>query len=197
MRHRKHTFKIGRSGAHRKALLANQVCSLIRNGSIKTTLAKAKETRRVAEKMVTLGKNGTLHHRRIAIAKLRDVDAVGLLFSEIAPKHANRDGGYTRIIKLGQRRGDAAELCVLQWIEEEVKKKSPKKKSSKKSEASKDEAEKKEKNTKAEAEKEETPKAEAKPEAEKEEAKTETEATEEKSEPDEVEKEEEKEEKKD
>ena len=126
MRHRKHTFKIGRSGAHRKALLANQVCSLIYQGAIKTTLTKAKETRRIAEKMVTLAKKGGLHHRRIAIARLRDVDAVALLFSEIGPKHANRDGGYTRIVKLGTRRGDAAEMCVLAWVEEEKEKKSKK-----------------------------------------------------------------------
>ncbi len=133
MRHRKHTFKIGRSGAHRKALLANQVCSLIRQGAIKTTLTKAKETRRLAEKMITLGKKGGLHHRRMAIARLRDVDTVSLLFSELAPKHANRDGGYTRIIKLGTRRGDAAEMCVLAWVEEEKETKS--KKTSKKKRA--------------------------------------------------------------
>ena len=117
MRHRKHTFKIGRSGAHRKALLANQVCSLITEGRITTTLVKAKETRRIAEKMVTLGKKGDLHQRRLAISKLRDSEAVAQLFSEIAPKFANRDGGYTRIIKLGKRVGDAAELCILQWVE--------------------------------------------------------------------------------
>ena len=117
MRHRKHTFKIGRSGAHRKALLANQVCSLITEGSIKTTVVKAKETRRLAERMVTLGKKGDLHNRRLAIARLRDKDAVAQLFSEIAPKFSNRDGGYTRIIRLGTRIGDAAEMCILQWVE--------------------------------------------------------------------------------
>jgi len=164
MRHRKHTFKIGRSGAHRKALLGSQVCSLIREGAIKTTLAKAKETRRVAEKMVTLGKKGTLHHRRMAIARLRDVDAVARLFSEIAPKHANRDGGYTRIIKLGQRRGDAAEMCVLQWVEEEVEKKASKKKATKKAKP----AEKKEEKAGKEADQkaEETGKADPAPETE-------------------------------
>ena len=166
MRHRKHTFKIGRSGAHRKALLANQVCSLIRQGAIKTTLTKAKETRRIAEKMVTLAKKGGLHHRRLAIARLHDVDAVALLFAEIAPKHANRDGGYTRIVKLGTRRGDAAEMCVLAWVEEEKeaksKKSSGKKRSKtgssapKKQESAPEEPEDKESEKKAETSKEKT-----------------------------------------
>jgi large subunit ribosomal protein L17 len=132
MRHREHTFKIGRSGAHRKALLANQVSSLIDKGAIKTTLVKAKESRRLAEKMVTLGKKGELHHRRLAISKLRDKAAVAKLFAEIAPKYSNRDGGYTRIVKLGRRVGDAAEMCLLQWVEE-TKAKRKTKKSDKKS----------------------------------------------------------------
>ena len=128
MRHRKHTFKIGRSGAHRKALLANQVCSLITEGAIKTTIVKAKETRRFADRMVTLGKKGDLHHRRLAISRLRDKDAVAQLFAEVAPKFANRDGGYTRIIRLGTRVGDAAEMCILQWVEAENTPKASKKK---------------------------------------------------------------------
>lgn len=127
MRHREHTFKIGRSGAHRKALLANQVSSLIDKGSIKTTLVKAKESRRLAEKMVTMGKKGDLHHRRIAISKLRDKVAVAKLFAEIAPRYSNRDGGYTRIVKLGRRVGDAAEMCLLQWVEETKAKRKSKK----------------------------------------------------------------------
>ena len=117
MRHRKHTFKIGRSGAHRKALLANMASSLFFHGQIKTTLVKAKELRRFAEKLITMGKKGDLHRRRLAIAKLRDKDAVQILFDEIAPQYANRLGGYTRIIKLGQRVGDAAEMCILQLVE--------------------------------------------------------------------------------
>jgi large subunit ribosomal protein L17 len=117
MRHRKHIFKIGRSSSHRKALLANQTCSLIFSNEIKTTIVKAKETRRIAEKMVTLAKKGTLHDRRRAISKLRDVDAVRMLFEEIGPKFESRCGGYTRIIHLGQRRGDGAEMCILQWVE--------------------------------------------------------------------------------
>ena len=137
MRHRKHTFKIGRSGAHRKAMLANQVCSLITEGEIKTTVVKAKETRRLADKMVTLGKKGDLHHRRLAISKLRDKSAVAQLFSEVAPKFANRDGGYTRIIRLGTRIGDAAEMCILQWVEAENTPKPSKKKKPTSSDAKK------------------------------------------------------------
>ncbi len=118
MRHKKHTFKIGRTGAHRTALLANQVCSLVFSKEIKTTLVKAKETKRLAEKMVTLAKKGTLHARRLAISKLRNKDAVKVLFDELAPQYTERKGGYTRIIQLGQRIGDAAEICILQWVGE-------------------------------------------------------------------------------
>jgi len=118
MRHKKHTFKIGRTGAHRTALLANQVCSLIFSKEIKTTIVKAKETKRLAEKMVTLAKKGTLHARRLAISKLRNEDAVKVLFEEFAPKYMERKGGYTRIIQLGRRIGDAAEICMLQWVGE-------------------------------------------------------------------------------
>lgn len=120
MRHRKHTFKIGRSGAHRKAMIANMVSSVFYHGQVQTTLVKAKEVRRFVDKLITLGKKGGLHERRQAIAKIRDIDAVKILFDEIAPKYADRPGGYTRIIKLGQRRGDAAEMCILQLVEAEV-----------------------------------------------------------------------------
>ncbi len=118
MRHRVHTFKIGKSGAHRRAMLANMISSLIEHGEIKTTVTKAKEARRMADKMITLGKKGTLHHRRQAIAKLRDKVAVKRLFDELAPGYTERVGGYTRIIRLGRRRGDAAEMCLLQLVEE-------------------------------------------------------------------------------
>jgi large subunit ribosomal protein L17 len=121
MRHRVHTFKIGKSGAHRRAMLANMVSSLIEHGEIKTTVTKAKEARRMADKMITLGKKGTLHHRRQAIATLRDKKdmlIIKKLFDEIAPGYAERVGGYTRIIRLGTRRGDAAEMCLLQLVEE-------------------------------------------------------------------------------
>ena len=119
MRHRKHTFKIGRSGAHRRALLANQVCSLIFHGQLRTTVTKAKETRRIAERMVTVAKVGDLHRRRLAVARLGDRSAVNALFAEIAPRFASRQGGYTRIIRLGQRQGDGAEMCMLQWVDVE------------------------------------------------------------------------------
>ena len=117
MRHRVATFKIGRSGAHRRALLANMACSLFFNGRVETTLVKAKEVRRFAERMITLGKKGDLHHLRLAVARLRNKDAVKKLFDEIAPAYAERNGGYTRIIKTGARRGDAAEMCVLMLVE--------------------------------------------------------------------------------
>lgn len=116
MRHRVHTFKVGRTGAHRRAMLANMVSSLIEHGQITTSLVKAREARRVAEKMVTLGKKGDLHHRRLAISTLRKVDMVGKLFAEIAPAYADRQGGYTSIIKLGKRRGDACEMCILKFV---------------------------------------------------------------------------------
>lgn len=133
MRHRKHTFKLGRTGAHRRAMLANMASSLITHNEIKTTVHKAKELRRFAEKMVTYGKKGDLHHRRLAIAKLRDVEAVQILFDEVAPRYLERPGGYTRIVRLGARRfGDAAEMCLLQFVEQDLPaKKSKKKKASK------------------------------------------------------------------
>ncbi len=120
MRHRVHTFKIGRSGAHRKAMLANMACSLFEHGQIKTTVTKAKELRRFAEKLITLGKKGDLHRRRLAIARMRSVSHVKSLFDEIAPQYANRNGGYTRIMKTGVRRGDAAEMCIIQLVESEA-----------------------------------------------------------------------------
>ncbi|HOG48988.1 MAG TPA: 50S ribosomal protein L17 [Lentisphaeria bacterium] len=120
MRHRKHTFKIGRTSAHRRAMLANAVCSLIEHGRITTTLVKAKEIRRVADKMVTQAKKGTLHARRLVIAELHQVDKVGKLFSEIAPKYKERQGGYTRILKLGRRIGDAAEMCLIEFVEDDT-----------------------------------------------------------------------------
>ena len=117
MRHQKNTVKLGRTGSHRNAMLANLVCSLIKHRRVTTTLAKAKAARPVAEKMVTLGKKGSIHHRRLAAARLHQEDAVRILFNEIAPEHADRAGGYTRIIKLGVRRGDAAQTAILEWVE--------------------------------------------------------------------------------
>ena len=123
MRHRVDTFKIGRTGAHRRSMLANMVSSHFMNGEIRTTLVKAKEARRFAERLITLGKKADLHHRRLAAARLRDKDAVKKLFNEIAPSYAGRDGGYTRIYKLGTRIGDGAEMCILQMVSEPVEKK--------------------------------------------------------------------------
>lgn len=117
MRHRKRTAKLGRQFEHRNAMLANMVCSLIKHKRIQTTLAKAKAVRSVAEKMVTLGKNGSIHDRRLAAARLHQEDAVRILFNEIAPTHKERSGGYTRIIRLNQRQGDAAELAILEWVD--------------------------------------------------------------------------------
>jgi large subunit ribosomal protein L17 len=117
MRHQKKTIKLGRKAEHRKALLANQVCSLIEHERIKTTLAKAKAVRPLAEKMVTLGKNGSIHARRTALAVLRQKNAVKKLFDNIAPRSSSRNGGYTRIIRLGQRKSDSASIAFLEWVD--------------------------------------------------------------------------------
>src|SRR6267143_3989768 len=117
MRHQKKTVKLGRTAEHRKALLANQVCSLIEHQRIKTTLAKAKAVRPLAEKMVTLGKNGSLHARRTALAVLRQKGAVKKLFEDIAPRSVSRNGGYTRIVQLGTRRSDAAPVAFIVWVD--------------------------------------------------------------------------------
>lgn len=124
MRHRKKTVKLGRSQAHRDSLLANQVCSLIEHRRIKTTLAKAKAVKPLAERMLTLGKKGDLHARRVAISYLKHKDIVKKLFTEIAPAAADRKGGYTRITKLGARLSDSAPMAFLEWVDyaPEVKK---------------------------------------------------------------------------
>lgn len=138
MRHRKHTFKIGKTSSHRRAMLANMTCSLFEHGEIQTTLVKAKELRRYAEKMITYGKKGDLHHRRLAVAKLRSKDAVKCLFDEVALRYTGRQGGYTRIIRLAKRIGDAADMCILQLVGSETAVAAPKaapKKAEKKAEA--------------------------------------------------------------
>ena len=117
MRHRKQTAKLGRTGSHRNAMLANLVCSLIKHKRVRTTLAKARAARSVAEKMVTLGKSGTIHDRRLAAARLHQEDAVKILFNEIAPASKDRRGGYTRIVKLLRRQGDAAEEAILECVD--------------------------------------------------------------------------------
>lgn len=117
MRHLKRTAKLGRTSEHRNAMLANLVCSLIEHKRVTTTLAKAKAARSVAEKMVTLGKKGTVHHRRLAVARLHQEGAAKILFKEIAPAFKDRRSGYTRIIKLDQRQGDAAQRAILEWVD--------------------------------------------------------------------------------
>jgi large subunit ribosomal protein L17 len=117
MRHRRNTTKLKRTAAHRRSLLANLAGSLIEHGSIRTTLAKAKALRPVAEKLVTLGKRGDLHARRQAVAFLRQKDIAKKLFEEVAPLSKERQGGYTRITKLGARMTDSAPMAVIEWVD--------------------------------------------------------------------------------
>ncbi len=118
MRHQRKTVKLGRTQGHRNALLSNLAVSLIDHGQIKTTVAKAKAVRPFVEKLVTKAKTGTLHARRMALADLRHNEgAVRKLFTEIGPLNAERKGGYTRIVKLGMRRSDAAEMAIIEWVD--------------------------------------------------------------------------------
>ena len=135
MRHLKNTAKLGRTSEHRNAMLANLVCSLIKHKRVTTTLAKAKAARPVAEKIVTLGKRGTIQARRLVNARLhthgptvqlskedrrkwrQNEDVVRILFEEIAPAFKERNGGYTRIVKMDQRQGDAAQRAILEWVD--------------------------------------------------------------------------------
>lgn len=118
MRHRNSGRQLGRNSGHRRALFRNMVTSLLEHGSLQTTDAKAKELRRVVEKVITLGKRGDIHARRQAAAYVREPGVVAKLFGEIGPKFAGRPGGYTRIIKVGLRRGDAAPMSLLQLVDE-------------------------------------------------------------------------------
>ena len=111
------TRKLGRPTAHRKAMLRGMVTYFLENGSIETTETRAKEVRSLAEKMITLGKENTLHTRRQALSFITSEDVVTKLFSEIAPKYAERNGGYTRIIKMDPRRGDAAPMAILELVD--------------------------------------------------------------------------------
>jgi large subunit ribosomal protein L17 len=117
MRHQRSGKKLGRDPAHRKALYANLAGALIEHGRIKTTEAKAKAVKPIAEQMITLGRRGDIHARRQAIAFLRSQDVVHKLFSEVAPRFADRPGGYSRIVKLGARQGDAAEMVYLELVD--------------------------------------------------------------------------------
>ncbi len=116
MRHRKAGRKLNRTAAHRKAMLRNIVTSLIEHERIVTTVPKAKETKRIADKMVTLGKRGDLHARRQAMAYIRSKDVVAKLFDEISTQYIDRQGGYTRIVRTGNRYGDAAPMAIVEFV---------------------------------------------------------------------------------
>ena len=117
MRHRKAGRKLNRTTAHRKAMLRNMVTSLLEHERIVTTVPKAKEARRVADKMITLGKRGDLHARRQALAYIRSDEVVNKLFSELSEQYADRQGGYTRIIRTGTRVGDAAQMAIIELVD--------------------------------------------------------------------------------
>jgi large subunit ribosomal protein L17 len=117
VRHQRAGKKLGRDSSHRRALYANLACSLIEHGRIRTTEAKAKAVKPFAEQMITLGKRGDLAARRQAISELRSKEIVHALFADVAPRFAERPGGYTRIIKLGPRQGDAADMVYLELVD--------------------------------------------------------------------------------
>lgn len=108
--------KLGRPTDHRKAMLRNQVTSLLEHGRIETTVTRAKETQRMADRMITLGKRGDLHARRQVLAYIYSEDVVTKLFDDIAPNYSEKNGGYTRVLKLGPRRGDGAEMAILELV---------------------------------------------------------------------------------
>jgi large subunit ribosomal protein L17 len=120
MRHRKAGRQLNRNSAHREAMFRNMAGSLIHHELIKTTVPKAKELRRVAEPLITLAKTDSVHHRRLAFARLRDKEAVGKLFSELGPRYEARPGGYLRILKCGFRPGDAAPMAYVELVDRPV-----------------------------------------------------------------------------
>lgn len=130
MRHRKLHAKLNRTSSHRKAMLSNMVASLIEHEKIVTTRSKAKAARSLAERMITLGKEGSVHSRRRAFRVIRNKEMVHKLFEEIAGRYDSRDGGYTRIIQLGNRVGDAAPMAILELVDRPIKKAKKKKKES-------------------------------------------------------------------
>jgi large subunit ribosomal protein L17 len=119
MRHNNTGRKLGRNSSHRNAMMRNMVTSLIEHENITTTVTRAKELRKIAEKMISLGKRGDLHARRQAMQVIRDGKVVGKLFEMIGPRYENRPGGYTRILKTGNRLGDNAPVCIIELVEEE------------------------------------------------------------------------------
>jgi large subunit ribosomal protein L17 len=116
VRHRKKGRQLSRTRSHRKATLRNLATSLFRHERIETTTAKAKELRPFAERLITLARRGDLHARRLAAAKIQDREVLGKLFDEIAPRYLERPGGYTRVLKLGNRKGDAAEMSLIELV---------------------------------------------------------------------------------
>ena len=116
MRHRKKGRKLSRTASHKKATMRNMATSLFRHERIETTTAKAKELRPYAERLITLARRGDLHARRLAATKIQDRDVLGKLFGDIAPRFTERPGGYTRILKLGHRKGDAAEVSLIELV---------------------------------------------------------------------------------
>ncbi|HAY76662.1 MAG TPA: 50S ribosomal protein L17 [Gemmatimonadetes bacterium] len=116
MRHRKKGRQLSRTRSHRKATLRNLATSLFRHERIETTTAKAKELRPFAERLITLARRGDVHARRLAATKIQDREVLGKLFDEIAPRYIERPGGYTRVLKLGNRKGDAAEMSLIELV---------------------------------------------------------------------------------
>lgn len=117
MRHLKKGKKLNRTAAHRRAMFANMAASFFKNERIETTLAKAKELRSFCEKLITRAKENTLHNKRIVLARIRDMEAMVRLFDEIAPRYKDFPGGYTRIIRVGQRHGDGAKMAIIELVE--------------------------------------------------------------------------------
>lgn len=149
MRHRKAVHKLGRTASHRKAVLANLSAALFERKHIQTTEAKAKAARQFSEKLITLAKKETVHARRIAYKRLRQKKIVQILFDEVAPQYAERNGGYTRVIKLGQRQGDGAKMAILELVGYEM---ASKKKKARDAKAAKADADAKGKKKKAKEE---------------------------------------------
>lgn len=135
MHHGKAGSKLGRTSSHKEAMLRNMVTSVIKHERIRTTDTKAKELKKLAEKMITLGKKGSLHARRQALAVVRDKETVGKLFGELTERYRNRAGGYTRIVKAGYRYGDNAPVSILEFISDEKKKEKAKPKAKAKAKA--------------------------------------------------------------
>jgi large subunit ribosomal protein L17 len=145
MRHRNTVKKMGRTSAHRKATLANLSAALLENKHIQTTEAKARIARRVTERLITLAKKDTLHARRLALQQLRQKHIVKILFEDVSPRYVDRNGGYTRMVKLGRRFGDGASMAVVELVGFETASKKQKEKEAKKEEAKKKKESKKEK----------------------------------------------------